>query len=133
MTSSEELFDLFAFDADTQKWFHYTRQYQRRINKRRKQIVADRAMMRRYMLAGMHVDYRAANHSGDGLSTRHAANTPEWPAAYRLYLYREFTGEEIEDTGDYLGKIGMHGWRLLLLVLRIWSVNHFLYRFVVYG
>ncbi len=88
-------------------------------------ILADPVRRRRFMLAGLFLSYRAANHQGLTLSTHETGSSF---VNDRLRAYRQLTGEDIESTQDYLGKIGFSFWRWGLV-----GAGRALYRFVVKG
>ena len=125
----EEIRTLFSYSDEEQASFSYLGDYMRMISKRFADVSSDTARIRRFMLAGLFLTYRAYNHVGDSVTTKGATPTGS-EGSKQLYYYELWSGETIENTTDYLSHLHFP---LLLTQGMIFGWGRALYWFVLRG
>jgi hypothetical protein len=96
-----------------------------RIRPKLPEIVQDHAKRERFMLAGLFLNYRAANHLGVEMTTDIEG---EQTMDSRLLEFYRLTGRRIADSRAYLKMIRFSPFKLLLM-----GAGRFLYNFVMRG
>lgn len=114
--------ELFSYTEKEQETFPYLRGYMRRIEPHLATVLSDPAKRERFMLAGLFLTYRAANHLGVNMTTDGDS------VDRRLSEYHRLTGHRIIDTRSYLKMI-----RFSLLKYLLMGPGRFLYNFVIRG
>ena len=133
MISEKEIVELFSYSKDEQEAFPYLARYMKRISKKLPEIENDKAMLKRFALAGLFLTYRADNHGASLMSTEFTYFDEKSRHYKRLKAFKEFFQMEIKSSAHYLKLINMSFKDVILFVLRLKTVSRFLYKFVVKG
>ncbi|PZR34755.1 hypothetical protein [Caulobacter segnis] len=104
-----EIARLYVYSPFEQKTFPYLRRYMDLVSPRLDAVLADPARRRRFMLAGLLLAYRAANHHGQVMTTTARADAFE---DERLTAFPRLAGEEIQNAAHYLHLLGRVPWTL---------------------
>ena len=122
---NDPVVEIFSYTEQEQETFPYLRWYMRRIEPRMATVLSDPAKRERFMLAGLFLSYRAANHLGVNMTTDGDGSDT---VNRRLSEYHRLTGHRIVDTRSYLKMIRFSPLKCLLM-----GPGRFLYNFVIYG
>lgn len=106
-----EIAQLYTYAPHEQDTFPYLRRYMDLVSPRLDAILADPARRRRFMLAGLLLSARAANHQGLVFTTTGREDAYQDP---RVQAFSRLSGREIRDAGDYRRQLGLSPWALRL-------------------
>lgn len=120
-----EIAQLYAYAPQEQDAFPYLRRYMDLVSPRLDSILADPARRRRFMLAGLLLSSRAANHQGLVFTTTERADAYVDP---RVQAFSRLSGTEIRDAADYRRQLSLPPW-----ALRFPGAGARLFRFVWRG
>ncbi len=131
MLSQKNVIEVFSYSSDEQESFDYIRKYMTRIKPKLSEVESDKAMLKRFALAGLFLTYRAFNHTGTSMSTELMFYNDENIHHKRLKAFKEYFQIEIKNSSHYLNIINLSGVDSILFTLRIKQVSKFLYKYVV--
>lgn len=109
----DDIIKYYGYNALDRELDSYIDDYMISINNYLKDNRLDIEQLKRYMLIGLWIDYRAGNHNGSGMSTsiemikRNQRMNPKRKEQriYRFNLFNDLFGEQIESISDYLEKV----------------------------
>ena len=117
------MWEAFEYTMEEQRIFPYVERYMAKIEPCREEIEQNPSKMRKFMLAGLFLEYRNHNYLGSELTTLNLDDG--FRDSPKLNYFRQTTGEEILNTRGYLQEIGLTHWKYFLISVRILSVDDF--------
>ena len=121
--------DQYSYTTDEQATFPYLREYMNKITDSWPVIFSDANTMRRFMLAGLFLTYRACCHIGAPMTTDPQGIAVKGIHRERLLLFEATTGVHIGSTADYLNMLGNNAAELS----RSKAIGELLYAYVLTG
>ena len=127
MTVEDKIIELFWYSSEERKLFAYIDTYMSALENWFGENRMNDAQLVRYMLVGLFLEYRAANHRGEDFNT----NIYEWNTLYlkpktiqKHKTINKYLGHPIDTTDEYLKQ---------LQTKDVSSFTKRLFDFVIYG
>lgn len=121
----KEIIKLFSYSNEEREAFGYIKKYSVEVDKYLTEIITDEEKLKKFMLAGLFLTYRACSHQGENMTTNTELLSLKNDHKTRLNTFYKSTGIEIISTKDYLKKINFNP------IKGIFGIDKFLLKFVL--